>query len=371
MVVHHENSHAKHGGAMTSRQSRRRFLRHTIAVALLAGVPRGWMGSAFASDAPETVKLRCGIIALTDCSPLLQPFPGFANDYLRQKDPYWANWDISGSFRMRYEVRETHLAAPPANDFKKGVDNDNSYFSDKLLLRLGYSAKWWSALVEGRSSSATGDDRGSAPNIPTGSSPDSDGPVDLHQAYVFLGNHKEFPVSLKVGRQELSCGDERFVGAFAWNNIGRVFDAAKVRWQNAWFGMDAFTSRIVVPDDNNFNMSNEYETFSGAYFNTTKIPKNWTEFYFLARNVSPGAATLFAPATTPAHLHPDGQDTWVMLQGELTCYLGNGERRTIRAGDVDVADREQVHGAINESRLDAVFVSIYSAPKLGWVKAPP
>jgi len=46
-----------------------------------------------------------------------------------------------------------------------------------------------------------------------------------------IGNHKEFPVSLKVGRQELSYGEERLVGAFAWNNIGRVFDAVKVRWQ--------------------------------------------------------------------------------------------------------------------------------------------
>jgi len=26
-----------------------------------------------------------------------------------------------------------------------------------------------------------------------------------------------------------------------------------------------------------------------------------------------------------AHLHPDGQDTWVMLKGTLTYYLGNGE----------------------------------------------
>ena len=47
-----------------------------------------------------------------------------------------------------------------------------------------------------------------------------------------MGNHKEFPVSLKIGRQELSYGDERLVGAFAWNNIGRVFDSARVRWQD-------------------------------------------------------------------------------------------------------------------------------------------
>lgn len=73
----------------------------------------------------------------------------------------------------------------------------------------------------------------------------------------------------------------------------------------------------------------------------------------------------------PAHTHPDGQDTWVMLRGELTFYLGGGQRRIIRAGDVDVADKNQVHGARNETTTDAVFLSIYSAPKLAWEKAEP
>lgn len=73
----------------------------------------------------------------------------------------------------------------------------------------------------------------------------------------------------------------------------------------------------------------------------------------------------------PAHTHPDGQDTWVMLRGELAYYLGNGRRRTIHAGEIDVASPNEVHGAVNESDADAVFLSIYNAPKLGWQKANP
>ena len=240
------------------------------------------------------------------------PFAGFANEWLRRDDPYMNKWDIGGSIRLRYELRENNLAAPPALDFKKGVDNDNSFFADKLLLRVGYTDKWWSVMVEGRSSSVTGDDRGSAPNIPLGSSPESDGPIDLHQAYLTFGNHKEFPLSLKVGRQELSYGDERLVGAFGWNNIGRVFDAAKLRWQNDWFGVDVFSGRIVVPDDNNFNTSNDYEYFSGAYFNTKKIPKTSTKFCFLARNVNPQAASFDAPFTTPAPYNTSARDIYTL-----------------------------------------------------------
>ncbi len=73
----------------------------------------------------------------------------------------------------------------------------------------------------------------------------------------------------------------------------------------------------------------------------------------------------------PAHTHPDGQDTWVMIRGELSYYLGNGQRKTIRAGQLDVAASDQVHGALNEGSEDAVFLSIYSAPKLGWAAAVP
>jgi quercetin dioxygenase-like cupin family protein len=43
----------------------------------------------------------------------------------------------------------------------------------------------------------------------------------------------------------------------------------------------------------------------------------------------------------------------------------------IRAGEIDVANPNEVHGAINESSGDAVFLSIYNAPKLGWQKATP
>lgn len=39
--------------------------------ALFAGLPKGWMGAAYASDAPETSALNFGMIALTDCSPIV------------------------------------------------------------------------------------------------------------------------------------------------------------------------------------------------------------------------------------------------------------------------------------------------------------
>ena len=55
--------------------SRRAFLgRSTKATALgllASGLPSGWAGAQTASDAPETTNVNFGIIALTDCSPIV------------------------------------------------------------------------------------------------------------------------------------------------------------------------------------------------------------------------------------------------------------------------------------------------------------
>jgi nitrate/nitrite transport system substrate-binding protein len=62
-------------GFETSSFTRRSFLRSTVKVAgasmLLNGLPRGWMGSVYASDAPETAVMKFGMIALTDCSSIV------------------------------------------------------------------------------------------------------------------------------------------------------------------------------------------------------------------------------------------------------------------------------------------------------------
>jgi len=55
--------------------SRRNFLRRSAKGAalatLFAGLPKSWVGSVYASDAPETAALNFGMIALTDCSPIV------------------------------------------------------------------------------------------------------------------------------------------------------------------------------------------------------------------------------------------------------------------------------------------------------------
>jgi hypothetical protein len=241
--------------------------------------------------------------------PASQPFAGFVNEALRKHDRRYIAWDISGSVRLRYELRDGALGLPPANDFRDQTtattQNENEYFSDKILARVAYSAPWWGIFVEGRSSSTLGDERsptgsGGVPSADGGDSgPETDDPVELHQAYVRVGNPKEFPLSLKVGRQELSYGDERLVGPFGWNNIGRVFDAVKLRWEADWGAAEAFSSKLVLPDDNNFNTWNDYNVFSGLHITSKQVPHAVAELYFFARNDGVGSASANPGAVLP------------------------------------------------------------------------
>jgi hypothetical protein len=246
------------------------------------------------------------------------PFAGFLNEYLRKNDPYMNQWDFGGQARVRYEAKEGFAVQGVAGslDFRDSGNVGNEYFLEKIRYHAGYTQKWWSAYVEGESSLAQSDERfayANSPAVPQTVKTKGDGPesdtIELHQAYVTIGNHKEFPVSLKIGRQEMSYGEERLLGAFAWNNIGRTFDAAKLRWQNEWFAADFFTSRPVIPEDNRFDVSNDYDWFSGMYATTGKIPKNTLDLYFFARNSSQSA---IAAEPRPQFPQPSARDIYTV-----------------------------------------------------------
>lgn len=54
--------------------SRRSILQRSTAAglgALFSGLPKGWVGSAYADDSPEAPDMKFGMIALTDCSPIV------------------------------------------------------------------------------------------------------------------------------------------------------------------------------------------------------------------------------------------------------------------------------------------------------------
>ncbi len=58
-------------------------------------MPKGWVGNAYANDAPETAAMRFGIIALTDCAPIVMAhelgyFKQFGIESIVSKEASWA-----------------------------------------------------------------------------------------------------------------------------------------------------------------------------------------------------------------------------------------------------------------------------------------
>ena len=65
------------------------------AATLLSGLPTGWVGSVYADDSPEVSAMRFGMIALTDCAPIVMAhelgyFKKFGIESTISKEASWA-----------------------------------------------------------------------------------------------------------------------------------------------------------------------------------------------------------------------------------------------------------------------------------------
>jgi hypothetical protein len=230
-------------------------------------------------------------------TPAIKPpaSAGLLNDWLRSQNEGIKVVDVGGDVRVRYEIFENALstdstAAGVSRHFIDGIDNDDAVLFMRLRPHIGYKpCNWINFYVEGRYSSTTGDDQAVNPGEDF---------LDVFQAYIDIGNKKDSPFSAKIGRQIMTYGDQRYIGQAGWSNVDRSFDAVKLRYEVKDVWVDLFTSRVVLADDNNLNVSNDYDYFSGLYAGTkTLIPKQETEVFVLARNAgrfSP-TATLGAP----------------------------------------------------------------------------
>jgi hypothetical protein len=248
-----------------------------------------------------TTKILCLILtASTACAQYTPPspatpVPGAIDDYLLSEDPSLKGWDFGVNERVRFEDKSdagtTHAGSNFDFSDAPPTTNSNTYWLTRLMPRVGYTGDLFSFVVEARSSYSIGDDRYTSTAAGKNLAED-DGPFQLQMAYLLIGNLKEYPVTLKVGRQELVYGDGRLVGNAYWLNIPHTFDAVKLRYQDSFFGVDLFAANLVYVTEDHFETGNPQDTLSGAYFDFPGLSKeNVTELYAFARNVSRGIVT--------------------------------------------------------------------------------
>jgi len=70
-----------------------------------------------------------------------------------------------------------------------------------------------------------------------------------------------------------------------------------------------------------------------------------------------------------AHVHPSGQDTWIVISGEAEYFQGGGVVTRLKAGEIAIAKPGQVHGAMNSGSEPFIFISVVAPGNAGYALA--
>jgi hypothetical protein len=134
---------------------------------------------------------------------------------------------FDGQLRFRYEYFDpfTYTAA--------GVNQSDDYVLMRTRLGVLFTPdRRIAARLMIQDSRIWGEEGFDTPTSPSGSVTTSIDNVDLHEAYVDVSHIFEKwlddALLLRVGRQELSYGDQRLVSPLDWSNIARAWDAVKL-----------------------------------------------------------------------------------------------------------------------------------------------
>lgn len=90
------------------------------------------------------------------------------------------------------------------------------------------------------------------------------------------------PLTLRVGRQELQYGNQRFVSPLDWANTRRRFDTVKLFWTGDDWRFDVFYAKPVVVRAEQPDRYDEELDFYGAYFTYTGIERHGVDVFFFA-----------------------------------------------------------------------------------------
>lgn len=183
-----------------------------------------------------------------------------------------ADVKIGGEIRVRAENVKTDGATGDGQYLQRTRLNVDAKVNEttKAYIQLQDSRQW------GSDGTATG----------LGTANENEA-VDVSQAYFQLDKLADQPLSLRVGRQALSYGDQRLVGGLEWSNFARRFDALKLIYNTDAFSVDLWTAKVVeatptTSADNDFN---------GIYATVKSIPNNTIDLYLLQDKAGEFAAT--------------------------------------------------------------------------------
>lgn len=123
--------------------------------------------------------------------------------------------------------------------------------------------------------------------------------LDIHQGYFDVKKLFDLPLTVRVGRQEITWGDHRVIGNFVWSNYGRVFDGGRFLWDTDTIHAEVIAT--TIDEDGYFGVdgsNNSDESMYAAQLAFKKlVPGALLELMYIHKNdqdASAGNATLAA-----------------------------------------------------------------------------
>src|SRR6185503_8176403 len=172
-------------------------------------------------------------------------------------DPSWY-LSLGGQARYRYENFHNLNFDPPSPPGP--AQDDNGYHLIRFLahadLHLGRNIR-----VFGQVKSSMEDDREGGPRLV-----DAD-EFDVHQLFVDFKYDfaAKDSMTVRLGRQELLYGAQRFISPLDWVNTRRTFEGGKLATSFGNWAVDLFWVHPVDIEKEEWNWSDKDTSFAGAY----------------------------------------------------------------------------------------------------------
>lgn len=209
-------------------------------------------------------------------SGMLDSFDETLDDVFKQRaldDDEFFKYKIGGQARYRFEYRDDF-------NFNKATYEDDGFHLLRtrldLSLDLGEYVHTFAQVQDSQSFASRGAHESAA----------FENYFDLHQLYADVKfPHEDVPLKVRVGRQKLAYGEQRFVGGFEWSNVARVFDAVKIVFTpTKWFSFDAWFSQVVVADRNHADHPTHKDNFWGLYGSLKPIENHVIDTFLFIRD---------------------------------------------------------------------------------------
>lgn len=189
------------------------------------------------------------------------------SEMLNQELPKWVRFSFDHRFRM-----EGYTA------LRNRDDNDDRWFLNRFRVNMTLTpTQYWTFTFQGQDSRIFFKSNAAGQNPYTNR-------TDLRLAFTDIGDAAKGPIALRVGRQELTYGDERMIGAGNWGNVARTFDAAKLILRHGPFQVDLVSAAVVSPLQRGISHHLEGNNIHFAYGKwTNPLPGTTIEPYVIWR----------------------------------------------------------------------------------------